>query len=367
MRVVVTGGAGFIGSHVVDRLCENGHNPVVFDALLPAVHPSGKWPEYLRHDVEKVRGDVRDGDAIAQALIGADVVLHLAAAVGVGESAYKVDHYVSCNTHGTAVLLEQVIAMKNRPEHVLVAGSMSSYGEGSYINNNGVLFNDVTPRTERQMQARNWEFSGLSPTGTTEAKPFDIRSVYAQTKRDQEDLALTVGEQHDIDVTVPRFFNVYGERQALSNPYTGVAAIFSSMIANGTPPRVYEDGNQSRDFIHVSDVARAVVELGVGPCGGVGAINIGTGRPTTINQLAAALLRMYGRTDLGVDVRHQYRVGDIRHCFANTDKLDEVLGGWDTVPLAAGLEQLASWASEQPSDDRSLTAHQELLKRGLLR
>ena len=370
MKVLVTGGAGFIGSHVVDRLCELGHEPVVFDALLPAVHLAGSWPDYLRTDVERWRGDVRDDNAIGLAMRGCGAVIHLAAAVGVGESAYRPAHYTDHNTRGTAVLLESLIDMPRdkRPQRLVVAGSMSSYGEGLYEDADGRHVEPL-PRSDAEMELHNWELPGLTPIPTPEHKRFDLRSVYAQTKRDQEDMSLIVGEQQSLSVAVPRFFNVYGERQALSNPYTGVAAIFSAQIANDNAPRVYEDGHQSRDFIHVSDVARAVCQLAVGDAREfVGPVNIGTGQQTTIAQLATALLKLYGKPSLGLNIRHQYRSGDIRHCYADVSRLRDALGGdWSTVPLADGLERLADWAETQTADDNTARAHRELVQRGLLK
>ena len=366
MKVLVTGGAGFIGSHVVDQLVERGFDVVVFDALLKAVHPTNDWPKYLRGDVERIKADVRDYPAIYRALESVDVVIHLAAAVGVGESAYRVTHYVDCNTVGTATLFEAIINHPNKPSRVLVAGSMSSYGEGLYKRDGTDVH--VSPRTEQMLERRQWDYVDLESVPTSETKPFDIQSVYAQTKRDQEHLALLIGEQNDISVAVPRFFNVYGERQQLSNPYTGVAAIFSSMIANNNPPRIYEDGNQTRDFIHVSDIAHAVVELAVGEGKSfVGPVNIGTGRATSIKEMATTLLELHGKSEIGVEVVGKYRVGDIRHCFADVSVLREAIGTWEPKSLDLGLSMLVNWSEQQQCDDNTTNAHNELESRGLLR
>jgi len=364
MKVLVTGGAGFIGSFVVDLLLERGFEPVVYDCLLPDVHPSNDWPDYLNPDVHKIRGDVLDQESLAEALSGCEVVIHLAAAVGVGESAYEPVHYVKSNTLGTASLWQTIIESDSKPKKVVVAGSMSSYGEGLYVcEDNSFRYPGV--RSEENLKARNWEFNSLTPKATPEWKEFDIQSVYAQTKRDQEDMSIMIGEQNNIPVVVPRFFNVYGPRQQMSNPYTGVAAIFNSMILNGEAPRIYEDGGQSRDFIHVEDVAEAVVRMATED-DIVGVFNVGTGKQTTILELAQTLIKLHG-SNLLPNVVNKYRVGDIRHCYSDNRRLRGYLPDWKPRTPEVGLADLVQWAKQQRPENKTQEAHNKLVEKGLIR
>ena len=263
MNVLITGGAGFIGSHVVDLLLEQGHDVRVLDSLDPQVHAG--VPEYLNPQAELIHADVRDRDAVRVALAGVDRVAHLAAAVGVGQSMYEIERYTSVNSLGAAVLLEEILAARERVEKMVVASSMSIYGEGLYRCDAEEL--DVSPgsRPDEQLRAKDWEpqcpscGEVLRAIPTTESTPVTPESIYAIGKRDHEEMFLVVGRAYAISATALRFFNVYGPRQALSNPYTGVAAIFSSRLLGGQPPVIFEDGAQSRDFVHVSDIAKAVV------------------------------------------------------------------------------------------------------------
>ncbi|MCX5738701.1 MAG: SDR family NAD(P)-dependent oxidoreductase, partial [Proteobacteria bacterium] len=259
MKVLVTGGAGFIGSHLVDALLAQGYAVRVLDVLDPQVHGSQQQrPAYLHSAAELQVGDVRDHAAVRRALDGVEVVFHEAAAVGVGQSMYEIERYVSVNTLGAAVLLEELVAQRAQLRRVVVASSMSIYGEGAYRDPDGAL---AFPRlrSNEQLEARRWEFADaqgrpLVPAPTPESKPLVPTSVYAVTKRDHEELFLAIGEAYDIPTVALRYFNVYGTRQALSNPYTGVIAIFSSRLLNGRAPVLFEDGLQSRDFTHVSDI-----------------------------------------------------------------------------------------------------------------
>jgi len=369
MKTLVTGGAGFIGSHVVRELVARGDQVVVLDSLEEQVH-GGVAPD-LPGSVQLIVGDVGDPDAADRALAGVDRVVHLAAAVGVGQSMYEIARYTERNTMQTATFLERLVAQRPLPARLVVASSMSIYGEGEYeCAEHGRMA--PPPRPEEQLLARQWELAcpecagELRPVGTSETKPLIPTSVYAITKRDHEELCLVVGAAYGIPATALRFFNVYGPGQALSNPYTGVAAIFASRLLNGRAPVIFEDGEQSRDFIHVSDIVRAItLALESEPATGH-AINLGTGRPSTVAQIAHAL-----SAGLEVDIEPirngQYRAGDIRHCVADPTRARELLGFEAATTLEDGMRALLEWLADQEAVDRVDDATRELAARGLAR
>ncbi|MGC3997447.1 MAG: NAD-dependent epimerase/dehydratase family protein [Anaeromyxobacter sp.] len=366
-RILITGGAGFIGSHLADHLLAHGDTVRALDVLSPQVHgPGAGRPGYLAREVELVVGDVRDPEAVRRALRGVDAVVHLAAAVGVGQSMYEVDRYVSVNDHGTAVLLQALI---ERPvERLVVASSMSLYGEGLYRDPSGRLV--TAERTRAQLLARRWEPAGaegeaLEPVPTPETKAPALASVYALSKYDQERLCLLVGGAYGIPAVALRFFNVYGTRQALSNPYTGVLAIFAARYLNGRPPMVNEDGLQRRDFVAVRDVAEACRRALVAPRAAGQVLNVGSGRSFTVLEVAERLAVALGREDLRPEVTGRYRVGDIRHCFADIARAREVLGYAPQVPFEEGLAGLADWLEGRIAHDRVGEASAELTARGL--
>jgi dTDP-L-rhamnose 4-epimerase len=361
--ILITGGAGFIGSHLCDALLERGYRVRVLDSLVEQVHGDAERPEYLSEDVELIVGDVRERGLVREALDGVDAVVHLAARVGVGQSMYEIDEYVSANTHGTAVLLD---AMLDKPVgKLLVASSMSIYGEGLYAPAAAVV------RRREDLEARRWEPRGpegqaLTPLPTTEEKPCANSSVYALTKYDQERLCLVYGAAYDVPTVALRFFNVYGPRQALSNPYTGVLAIFASRLLNGKRPLVYEDGEQRRDFVNVGDVARACV-LALEHDGADGhAVNVGSGRSVTVNEIARNLGGVLG-VAVEPEVTGKFRAGDIRHCFADISKARSLLGYEPEVELEDGMLELAEWLRTQTADDHVDHATAELVARGLAR
>ncbi len=370
MKVLVTGGAGFIGSHVVETLLSQGHEVRVYDKLVEQVHGSN-GPQYVPDEAEFVLGDMTDRDTLAKALEGVDQIVHLAAEVGVGQSMYEISRYVDANTSGTGVLLDLLVNGNYNVGKIVVASSMSIYGEGSYT---CPEHGQVAPRLrqEQQLRDRQWEpgcpICGLelSPIATAETKPLFPTSVYAISKMDQELLCLSVGAAYGIGVTAVRYFNAYGPRQALSNPYTGVAAIFSGRLLNGQRPVVMEDGRQKRDFIHVSDVARATVAALTAPKADGQAINIGIGDPISISEVATLLAKALDREDIEPEVTGAYRAGDIRHCWANPTMARELL---DFTPEYSfrdrGIEELVAWVGTQTSVDRVDSARAELAKRGL--
>ena len=368
---LVTGGAGFIGSHLTDALVVAGHRVRILDSLVEQVHGDGP-PPHLNNQAEFIRGDVCDAEAVRTALDGIDIVYHQAAEVGVGQSMYEIVRYVKANDLGTAVLLEEMIKRPSQFKKLLVASSMSIYGEGAY--RCGSCDINVYPqlRSNEQLAAHDWEFkcetcSGeLSMAGTTEEKPLFPTSVYAVSKQDQEQYCLAVGRAYGIPTVAFRYFNVYGTRQALSNPYTGVCAIFSSRLLNDQAPTIFEDGEQSRDFVHVSDIVRANM-LALGANGGdYQAMNIGTGRATSVKQIAQLLAAGLGK-NIEPEIVGKYREGDIRHCIADISRAQRLIGYEPKVTLEEGLEELLGWVSRQAADDRVEAATAELSQKGLVK
>jgi dTDP-L-rhamnose 4-epimerase len=367
-RVLITGGAGFIGSHLADELLENGYQVRVLDNLSEQVHgPGAGRPSYLSPEVELVDGDVRDRATVRKALEGMDAVFHLAAMVGVGQSMYEIERYTGVNNLGTAVLLEALI---EKPlERLVVASSMSIYGEGLYRDADGNLVAGAD-RDRDQLKAREWDPRDergrpLTPVATPESKTPALSSVYALSKYDQERLCLLIGRAYSIPTVALRFFNVYGTRQALSNPYTGVLAIFASRLLNGNPPLIFEDGHQMRDFVHVSDVARACRLALEVPAARDQVFNVGSGRQYTVREIARAMAEVLGREDIEPEITGNYRVGDIRHCFADITLARRILGFEPRMPLEQGLIELASWLEGQVACDRVAQAREELAARGL--
>jgi len=369
--VLVTGGAGFIGSHLVDLLVEKGYELRVYDSLDPQVHPAGNVPSYLNPKVDLIQGDVRDRKKLLEALEGVDAVVHLAAMVGMGQSMYQVERYVSANTGGTGVLLDLLVNEKLSVKKLVVASSMSIYGEGRYLCQDcGSVYPGL--RSEAQLRNRDWELNcpscgrKVAPAPTDESKPLQPTAVYSMTKRHQEELCLLIGKTYGISTVALRFFNVYGPRQTLSNPYTGVGAIFTNRILSGKPPYVFEDGGQRRDFVHVRDVANAIWMVLERRTVGFQVYNVGSGSSISIKELAEHLLRIHG-SRLRPFISNSYRKGDTRHCFADITKIRNDLGYAPKVDLVEGLTELAKWSRLQTGvQDRSGEANAELEQHGLV-
>jgi dTDP-L-rhamnose 4-epimerase len=372
MKVLITGGAGFIGSHTADALLESGYAVRVFDNLDPQVHGHNPMvPEYLNPEVEFIRGDVRDREALKAALEGIDAIFHLAAAVGVGQSMYEVQKYVEINSLGGAVLLDILANEEHNVSKVVVASSMSIYGEGQYqCRDHGVVY--PTLRLSDQLEIRDWEMHCpncsrvVSPMPTVESKPLFPTSIYAITKRDHEEMFLTVGRAYNIPTVALRYFNIYGSRQALSNPYTGVAAIFSSRLLNHNSPIVFEDGLQSRDFIHVSDIVQANLLALEMDEANYEVFNVGTGRNLSITDMGTILIERLA-PDLELTVLGQFREGDIRHCYADISKIQTELGFVPHVAFEDGVDELVSWVATQQASDLVDTAKAQLAKRNLVK
>jgi dTDP-L-rhamnose 4-epimerase len=362
-RILITGGAGFIGSHVARRLLARGHEVRVLDSLSDQVHADGERPAYLEPEVDLIVGDVRDAGALERALDGVESVVHFAARVGVGQSMYEIADYQAVNTYGTAVLLE---ALMDRPvRKLLVASSMSIYGEGLYRTADGRVA-ETGERSRAQLERGDWEpGGGISPLPTPEWKRPSLSSIYALGKYDQERMCLLFGAAYGVPTVALRLFNVYGRDQALSNPYTGVLAIFASRLLNGRSPLVFEDGAQRRDFVSVHDVARACA-LALERDGADGrAVNIGSGESVSVREIAERLARVTGKDHIEPEITGKYRVGDIRHCFADIALAERILDFRPSVPLEEGLAELAEWLEDQVADDRAEDAAAELAARGL--
>jgi len=365
-KVLITGGAGFIGSHLADELIAKGYQVRALDNLSPQVHgPDAERPDYLNPEVELIIGDVRDKKAVRKALENVDAVYHFAAMVGVGQSMYEIQEYTDVNNVGTAVLLEALI--ENPVQKLVIASSMSIYGEGLYKNAVG----DFVEECERQhedLRRQRWNMNDhdidYTPLPTPEHKKPSLSSVYALSKYDQEQLCLITGRAYNIPTTALRFFNVYGTRQALSNPYTGVLAIFASRLLNDNPPLIFEDGMQKRDFVHVKDVARACRLALEKPEANGQVINVGSGNQYTIIEIAEKLAHVMNKKILP-ELSGKYRVGDIRHCFADLTKAKAVLGYEPEIRFEDGLSELSQWLEGQIAVDSVSKATEELASRGL--
>ena len=317
-----------------------------------------------------MEGNVCDQEAVRDALREVDAIVHFAAAVGVGQSMYEIVRYSTVNCVGAATVLEEATECRDRLQAVVVASSMSLYGEGLYrCPAEGI---ELSPplRPRAQLAARDWELrcescgAPLEPLPTPERKIPAPNSIYAVTKRDQEEMFLAWGNAHDLPVAALRFFNAYGPRQALSNPYTGVGAIFAARLLNGRAPVIFEDGHQTRDFIHVSDVVTAVVASLERPPGGRQVINIGTGTASSVGDVARALGEALG-VEIAPEIRHEFRAGDIRHCYADISRARELLAYEPTIELGAGIRELAEWLRDQHARDGVDLATTALVERGL--
>jgi dTDP-L-rhamnose 4-epimerase len=365
-KVLITGGCGFIGRYVTQELLAAGYKIRILDALIDQVH--GDQTVGIPEGVEFIEGDVCNKEKVQEALEGVESVIHLAAEVGVGQSMYEIARYVGGNDLGTAVLLESMIGLPVK--RIVVASSMSVYGEGLYKTEDGQRLGQVRRKSAR-IKAGEWEPLGpdgeaLTPAPTDEEKPVDLSSIYALTKYFQERAVLIYGEAYGVDAVALRLFNVFGPGQALSNPYTGVLANFASRIANGQPPMIFEDGKQRRDFVHVSDVARAFRLAIEKPRATGHVINIGSGQSYSVAEVATMLAEAMGRPELGPDIMHKARSGDIRNCFSDISKARELLGFEPAHRLENSLGELADWVRSAGAIDRGAEMKKQLEQRGLV-
>jgi len=367
-KILVTGGAGFIGSHLVDKLVEMGNEVVVLDNLDPQVHT--KKPDYLNPKARYIFKDIRDERFLAKVMEDVEVIFHEAATVGIGQSMYQIEKYVQVNTMATAKLLDILANKQHGVKKLIVASSMSIYGEGAYeCENCGIVYPEL--RTKEQLKQRKWEMKCpkcgkiIKPIPTSENKPLHPTSIYAITKRDQEEMCLTIGRAYGIPTVALRYFNVYGPRQSLSNPYTGVCAIFSTRIKNNNPPLIFEDGLQSRDFVSVHDIVEANILAMKSKNADYEVFNVGTGKVTNILEIAQMLIKLYNKK-LKPEITNRYRAGDIRHCFTNISRIKEKLGFEPKVDLEEGMKELVEWGEKEEALDKFEEAHDELLRKKLM-
>ncbi|OGG06415.1 hypothetical protein A3D05_04520 [Candidatus Gottesmanbacteria bacterium RIFCSPHIGHO2_02_FULL_40_24] len=368
-NILVTGGAGFIGSHLVDALITKGFKVRVLDNLDKQIHPSGKLPAYFNRKAQFIKGDVVKTEDWRKALNKIDCVFHFASAVGVGQSMYEIEKYVRVNCLGTALFLDMLANKSHGVRKIIVAASMSSYGEGSYICSKcGIVRPDLRPQS--QLKKRDWQVYcpecgiWVTPVPTKEEAKQNSNSIYAITKKNQEDMILTTGKTYGIPSVALRFFNVYGPRQSLSNPYNGVAAIFLSRIKNNKPPVINEDGFQTRDFIHITDVVSACIAAMEKSSGDYEVFNVGSGKPVTILEVAGVISRLL-KSSIKPDITGKARKLDVRHCYADLKKIKKLLGWSPKIKLLEGFAGLIEWGKYEKARDKVDYALGELEKRGL--
>lgn len=368
-KILVTGGAGFIGSHLVDGLIAKGYLVRVMDNLYKQIHPTGKLPKYFNAEAEFMKGDVTVRADWQKALNGVDAVYHLAAAVGVGQSMYEIEHYVKVNSLGTSILLDILANKKHSVKKIIVAASMSSYGEGTYKCKDCGLIKPPL-RSEKQLERQDFNVycphcnQIVVPVPTNEEAKQNCNSIYAINKKNQEEMVLNIGLAYKIPAVALRYFNVYGTRQSLSNPYNGVVAIFMSRIKNNKPPIINEDGLQTRDFIHISDITAANISCLEEDGANYQSFNVGSGRPITIKEIAETLCQIY-KSKKKPDITSKTRKLDVRHCFADISKIKKLVGWQPKMDLNEGLSEVVSWAEKEESVDKLDFALKELSKRGL--
>lgn len=368
-NILVTGGAGFIGSFLVDALIEKGVNVRILDNLEEQVH-QGNTPKYLNPKAEFIKGDIRDYDTVKKAVDGIEAIAHLASAVGVAQSNYEIKKFSDVNICGTANLLDVLANNPHTVKKIITNSSMTGFGEGNYrCETDGIVRPRIRP--DSQLETKQWEPICPKCKKVVSAIPTDENaaeypnSVYAITKKTQQDMMLLFGRLYDVKAVALRCFNVYGPRQSLSNPYTGVTAIFTSRIKNDQPAVVYEDGMQSRDFVSVHDVVRAQILSLENDKVVNEIINIGSGIPTPIKEIAQTLANLLGKPKL-VEVGLNFRKADIRHCYADISKANNLLGWKPEISLEKGFAELIEWSEGEKAEDKFSESEKLLKKKGIM-
>ena len=368
-NILVTGGAGFIGSHLADQLILQGYKVRVLDNLDRQIHPEGTLPDYFNPQAEFIRGDVTVRKDWLKAIKNTDVIYHFASAVGVGQSMYEIEKYVKVNCLGTSILLDILANSPHSIKKIIVAASMSSYGEGSFKCNKCEIIRPGL-RSQNQIDRQEWQNycpncgAVVTPVPTSEIAKQESNSIYAITKKNQEEMVLTVGQAYGIPSVALRFFNVYGTRQSLSNPYNGVAAIFLSRLKNSKPPIINEDGLQTRDFVHISDVVSACIYSMEKSGGDYRSLNVGPGKPGTILEVARLLAKLLN-SKIEPEISLKARKLDVRHCYADLSAIKKMLGWSPKMELSKGFQDLIDWGKYEKAVDKMDHALDELENRGL--
>lgn len=370
--ILITGGAGFIGSHLAEHLIEKDYRVRLYDNLNTQVHgPNAILPEYLRRSgIEFLKGEMNDNKMLKEAIEGINVIVHLAAETGVGQSMYEVEKYVKTNIQGTAILLESLVNGKYQVEKIVLASSRAVYGEGKYeCERCGIVY---PPQRElRQIKNKDWELKcpyckkSIKALPTNENSPLNPGSIYAVTKQTQEQLISNICKSFKIPFVILRYQNVYGPRQSLNNPYTGILSIFSTRIMNNEPPLIFEDGKESRDFVYIDDVIQATMLAIENKKLKESVFNVGTGRKISVQEVANILMRKFNST-LKPKIIEKGRIGDIRSCYADLTQIEKILGYKPKYNIEMGLVNFVDWVKSQPSfTDLSGKASKELKRRGL--
>lgn len=372
-KILITGGAGFIGSNLSLQLIEKGYKVVVLDNLSPQIHGNNNdSPLYnsIKDIVEFIEADVRDRDAVSKAFSGVDVVVHLAAETGTGQSMYAVQKYIDVNCTGTGVLLDVLLNEKNTVKKVVLASSRAVYGEGRYWGKNGVVY--PTLRSEKQMQQKKFEPLGddgeeLQLQATDETSKINPLSIYGITKYNQEQYIQLACASINIPSVIFRYQNVYGPGQSLKNPYTGILSIFSTQIKNGNSINVFEDGKESRDFVFIDDVVNATI-LGIEkPEANNQIFNVGSGVAISVIQVAETLKRLY-LSSVEIKTSGNYRIGDIRHNYADLEKIKKQLGFAPQTDFETGISLFVAWVNQQQIEkDNYEKSMIELAEKGLFK
>lgn len=366
-KVLVTGGAGFIGGFLVDQLVKDGHAVTILDNLDAQAHPDNKG--YINREAEFLKINIRDYEKMAEVIPEFEVIFHEASCVGIGQSNYNIRDFVHTNTLGTANILDILANKSHSVKKLIIAGSNTSYGEGLYKCKNCGIFH---PGIRSENDVKKYGFSIVCPkcrkeasaAPTTEETELLCNSIYSYTKRDQEDMASFFGRMYNLPVTILRYFNVFGPRQSLSNPYTGVIAIFISRIKNNNCPVIYEDGLQTRDFVSVHDAVRANILAMKSNSANNQTFNVGTGEPKTILSVAETLIQL-SKKNLKPEVTNKFRKGDIRHCIADISKIKNTLGWQPKTNFDDGLKELLAWSEKEACTDNFEKAARELKEKGL--
>lgn len=376
MKVLITGGAGFIGSKLSLELKNKGYEITVLDNLSPQIH--GEYPDItsplfksIKDKVDFIKGDVIHADDWRKAIENQDVIIHLAAETGTGQSMYRIERYTEVNVSGTSKMLDILVNEPNSVKKIVVASSRAIYGEGKYRH---PVLGEVFPnsRKAKDMEIGDFEMRSadgelLSSLPTDEDSKIHPVSIYGITKQSQEQMVMTACSSIGIAAVSLRFQNVYGEGQSLLNPYTGILSIFSSQILNDNDINVFEDGKESRDFIHVDDAVDAIIKSIENEAANDEVFNVGTGVQTTVIEIAEYLRKLY-KKNVGITISGQFRIGDIRHNFADISKIQSKLNFEPKISLEEGLSRFTNWVLQQDIQDVKLQESLEEMKRkGLLK